>query len=403
MRREQEASNEDLLADDQAHSAALEEAVERALAGAVREKPRLLPPEVCRDFVYELCRRGPEARRRWLRQCRWAARPEVVRTLLAESRAANGHDAARAEHLARLALELTHALGRHPSPRLIADLKAEALGLLANAFRGHERYDEAEKCWLEVDALRLCGSGDGLLSARLSHYRCAFLRAKRRLPEAATAGRQSVTAFRRLGHSDEAFVASFTLVSVLYAAGEFELALAVLSALKDHAVSSEVLRRHRLGLQQETALHLIELGHFAPAQRLLLKAEPLYATEAAPNLLLQRTWLQGKILAGQRAFREAAATFARLRQDYLARQRPFDAALVGLDEMLCLAEVGRFTEVCDLAGEVLAVFERLELPAETAQALDTLMLAARRLRPDLEQVRRVHGLLQPFRRLPPRG
>ncbi len=403
MRREQEASNEDLLADDQAHSAALEEAVERALARAVREKPRLLPPEVCRDFVHELCRRGPEARRRWLRQCRWAARPEVVRTLLAEGRATSGVEPAGAERLARLALELTRCLKPRPFPALVADLEAEALGLEANALRVQERYAEAGELWEHISRLLLRGTRDALLLARLDHYHCAYLRARRDLPQAATAGWRSVRAFRRLGHETDAFLASITLASVLYAAAEFREALALFAQLRLGSLSPDLARRYRLDLPHATALHLIELGDFRPAQVLVARMEPLYPTGASSNLLLQLAWLKAKILAGHRTFGEAASAFRSLRQDYLARERPFDAALVGLDEMLCLAESGRFTGVCDVAREVLPVFERLELPTETATAVDTLFRAAERVRADLAQVRLVHGLLQPLRRLPPGG
>ncbi len=401
MRRGRKGSTDNFDAEELPDVTQLAEVTARVTARVATRPPSLLPLQMRRTLAETALRLDPQQRRLWLGYSVWSKRPEVVRTLLAESLAAVREDAARSEQLARVALEVVHALKKDTLSVLVADLTAEASGLLANALRVQERYDEAELLWREVRRLLPRGSGDGLLRARLEHHLCAYHRDRRQLIAAAQAGRRSVQMLAALGHTDEAALASFRLSSVYYSAGQMEEALAVLARLQLGDLASEIAHSHRPGFVYNLILYLIELGELTMASALLTLSEPLYRTEGTPNLLLQLAWVRGKLLAGRRKFREGAEAFRALRQDYLDRERPFDAALVGLDEMLCLAETGRLVAACELAREILPVFARLELPGETAQAIETLERAASRVRADLKLVRQVHALLQPLRKLPP--
>ncbi|HEX4951930.1 MAG TPA: hypothetical protein VF017_00840 [Thermoanaerobaculia bacterium] len=401
LKQRRDAGGNPLALPSRGELARLRGCVRRAAERAAQQQPRPLPEKLPGLVGAKLGSLAPARRRAWIVARPYLRRPEMVHALCRASHDAARQDADHAERLARAALELARALDGKPFPALAADLEAESLAMLANALRVQERYGEAAGSWLRARLLLQAGTGDALLRARLDFLQTSFLRALRRLPEALEVGRRSLAAFQALEQWDEAFLAGLKLSYTLYVAGDPAAALEVLADAR-HGVSPEVLARHRLGVLHNRALYLTELGLNREARRELYQAGPLYETEATESLRLQRCWIEGKLLANAGRWWQAAGAFGGLRQLYLSAGRPFDAALVGMDLLLCLAEQGDLPAASRLAGELLAVFAELELPEETRAVLDRLDEAARRFRADAALVRLAHGELQPLRRLPPR-
>ncbi len=402
MRRDrQDVGGETSASRHRGEVARLRACVRRAAERVAREAPRPLPAKLPALVGSRLASLAPARRRAWIAARPYLRRPEMVHALCRASHDAARQDVARAEGLARTALELARALDGKPFSALAVDLEAESLAMLANALRVRERYGEAAGLWLRARLLLQAGTGDALLRARLDFLQTSFLRALRRLPEALEVGRRSLSVFQALEQWDEAFLAGLKLSYTLYVSGDPAAALEVLTDAQ-HGVSPEVRVRHRLGVLHNRALYLSELGQSAEAWRELHRAAPLYDTEASEGLKLQRCWIEGKLLANAGCWPQAGWAFHGLRQLYLAAGRPFDAALAGMDLLLSLAEQGDLRAAGRLAGELLAVFARLELPEETRAVLDRLGEAARRFRADTALVRPAHQELQPLRRLPPR-
>ena len=327
------------------------------------------------------------------------ARPEVVREIVRRALELCRKDPLTAERVALRAATLARRL-RERFPTLVAaDLEAEAFGVVANALRVQERFGDAGRAWEVVDEILKEGSDDPLLSARLDSLRAVYLISRRQLAEAVRLTRRSVATIHRYGHRSDALAPAVGLARALYIQGHFAEALQPL-ARAGKGVSPEAAGPLRLMVLHNTALFLTELKDYRRAAFVLYQAEPLYASEASPNLLLQKQWLEGKLLAGRREWKPAEERFRELRERYLGMSRPLDGALVGLDQMLCLAELRDWGPVAKLAPAVLDAFLELELEDEARKAVEQLEQACADYRADVEMVRRLHELLQPVRRLP---
>lgn len=120
MRRGRKDSTSDAPSEKR-RRAQLDEAILRGAQRALELVPRLLPREECLPLAQKLVQLEPRQRALFLANSRFAARPEVVRTLCVQSLAAVREDAVRSEQPPRASGSTAERLARRregsPTPR----------------------------------------------------------------------------------------------------------------------------------------------------------------------------------------------------------------------------------------------------------------------------------------------
>jgi tetratricopeptide (TPR) repeat protein len=149
------------------------------------------------------------------------------------------------------------------------------------------------------------------------------------------------------------------------------------------------------------AVNLCHLGRHFEAKPLAAKARDLLVTIGNDLDLLRQNWLEARIAAGFGLRAEAIATLRRVREGFVDRRVPYDAALATLDLAVLLLEEERTAEVRAVAPEAVPIFESLDVQREVLAASrlfwasveqDTATAAvARRLRELLERARHEPG------------
>lgn len=116
-------------------------------------------------------------------------------------------------------------------------------------------------------------------------------------------------------------------------------------------------------------VELAETGQFMEAQKLLIKARPLYRKFAQPWSRNLRNWLEGKIALGFGQDERAEALFIRARDGFLAEDAAYDTALVSLDLAALYAEQGRMAELKRVAEQMVPIFSSRQIHREALAAL----------------------------------
>jgi hypothetical protein len=116
------------------------------------------------------------------------------------------------------------------------------------------------------------------------------------------------------------------------------------------------------------AVNLCHLERHAEAQPLVVEARELAIALRNEIDLLRVLWLEARVAAGLDRREEAIVAFRQVRQDFAAREMPYDAALATLDLAVLLLERNESSEVWVLAGEMVAIFESLEVHREALAA-----------------------------------
>jgi tetratricopeptide (TPR) repeat protein len=203
--------------------------------------------------------------------------------------------------------------------------------------------------------------------ALLLDLKASLLTKQRRLSNAVGLLRRAVTIFLEVGDTHRAGQALIKMSSAHSIAGEPEKAISLLYRAIGLIDPS---REPRLVL---VAWHnlmddLTETGQFMEAQKLLVKARPLYKLE--PSLQSFRLFIEGKIARGLGQAEQAEALFLSARNGFLADGVAYEMALVSLEVASLYAEQGRMTELRRLAGEMIPFFSSRQIHREALAALD---------------------------------
>ena len=138
---------------------------------------------------------------------------------------------------------------------------------------------------------------------------------------------------------------------------------------------------------------LVDCGDFQEAGRILL-ASGLRQTFAADLLsLLKLRWVEGKVLAGLGKLGPAERTFEQVREEFLLREREYDAALVGLELAAVWLRQGKTAQVRELAEEIYETLRDLGVHHEAFKAAFFLREAGRQQVLTLDLLRKVHQFL----------
>lgn len=317
----------------------------------------------------------------------------VVR-LCAESEKAAAADARRALAFAELAL---YRAEREPgADGWRSRLTGYAWFFVANARRVANDHHGSEEAFARAWTLWRAGDETGLspFDEALLYDLEASLHRDQRQFAAALVRHEEALARCRTQEAEASILLNkaFTLEQMGNVEGSI-LALQKASSRIDGQYRPRFLAVQRFNL----AVNLCHLGRFEEAQPLVPEVRKL-AVQLRNGLDLVRVvWLQGKIAAGLGQVEEAEAALEQVRQEFAARNMPYDAALVELELALLYQKQGRTADVRRLARRSAPVFRALRVDRETLAAVMLFCQAAEREEATVELVRGALEALQKAR------
>ena len=293
----------------------------------------------------------------------------LTQLLLRRSREQNFHDASSGESLALLALEVLEYLdASYYGSEPIEDLRARAWAYVANSRRIKADLRGAEQAFALSFAALARGTRQPMERAILLDLRASLLRAQRHFGEALRLLRRAIVVFRQLGEQHRAGRSLLSMATVHQVAGEPEMAIPILYQALD-LIDPGREPRLLLVAWHNLIESLAETSRFMEAQKLLVRARPLYRQFPQPWSRNPRIWVEGKIALGLGQEEDAEALFVRARDGFLAEDAAYDTALVSLDLAALFAKQGRVNEVKRTAEEMMPIFSSRQIHRETLAAL----------------------------------
>lgn len=317
----------------------------------------------------------------------------VVDRLLEESREECYEDPRRALEVARLAGEAAARLDAEQyGASALCDLGARVRMAAANARRVAGDRRGAEEDFRGAEGLLDEGSLDPRLRAELLRLKAALCRAQRRLDEAGRLLDQALAVYRWIGDRHEQGRTLLSKVLVLELQGEPRLALEMVAKAVDLLDAS---REPRLAL---VALHnlasqYVRLEEHERAAALLPRIAALANSRRRSMDLLRVDWLSGLVALGQ-GHASGEASLLRVRQGFVDRELPVDAALVSLDLAAFYLRRGRTAETRRLADEMMRLFASYRIHRESMAALLIFQQAARLERATVAMAREAYASLE---------
>lgn len=320
--------------------------------------------------------------------------------LLKRSREQNFRDAVLGEELALLSLEALDCLevsyyGIEP----VEDLRARAWGYIANSRRIKSDLRGAQEAFALAFSALERGTGEPMEKAVLLDLRASLLRAQRRFDEAQRHLRRAIKAFMEIGEKHRAGRGLVKMSSVYHFAGEPEKAIPILYQALE-LIDPQREPRLLLVAWHNLIDDLAETGQFMQAQKLLVKARPLYQQFSQPWSKNPRNWVEGKIALGLGQHELAETLLLKARNAFLAEGIAYDVALVSLDLASLYAGQGRFPELKKVAEEMLPIFSSRQIHREALAALSYWKQAVEAETAGLSLVTRVASFLKRARHNP---
>jgi tetratricopeptide (TPR) repeat protein len=290
--------------------------------------------------------------------------------LLHESQEQNFQDPALGESLALLAVEVLDYLdGPTYGTAPVDDLRARAWAYVANSRRVRSDLQGAEEAFDFAFSFLRLGTGDSMEKALVLDLKASLLMKQGRLPEALRLLRRSMIIFLEFGETHRAGRALVRTSSAHSLAGEPQKGIALLYRALD-LIDPTREPRLRLIAWHNLIDNLTETGQFMAAQKLLVKAKPLYQKFPQPWFLNPRKWIEGKIARGLGQIDQAEILLLEARDGFLLMDAVFDTALVSLELAALYAEQGRMAELKCLAEQIVQFFSSRQVHREALAALD---------------------------------
>lgn len=270
-----------------------------------------------------------------------------------------------AEIGARLAQSLS---GRRYGRYVVADLRAQAWGELANSYRLAGRLEEAAAAFAHSFEWARKGTGSPPDLARLGQLYAELLSDERRYTEASELLERTVTLYQAPGFGDRGGLARALLTLACVRAREGEPERAVIVLLRAVAVTEPGGELH-LPVIHELALNLCASG-LPELARALVEANRHRYLKAGKRMRPRLCWLDGKIALGTGEMGQAEACLNTARLAFLRQRKSLDSALVSLDLALVYLQQGRRQEVLWLVEQMLRTLQLASL-APLARGLRT--------------------------------
>lgn len=320
--------------------------------------------------------------------------PFLCERLCAESVKAAASDASRARALAELALYVAE---RVPGPPAwLSRLQGYAWAFIGNARRVSNDLPAADAAFAHAWTLWSNGTaGSDLLDeTRLLDLEASLRRDQRRFVEALELHDLALTSVKPKAASYILLNKSATLVE----SGDYERSIETL----EQAASSIQDEQTRLlwVLRFNQAVNLVHLGRIAEALPRAAEARDLAVRLGNELDLMRVLWLEGRIAVARGDLQEAMSTFAQVRREFLARDIPYDFALVSLELAALYIERERTSEVKVLAQQMVLIFNVQEVHREALAALKLFCEAAEKEDLTVETARRLIEYLTKARHNP---
>jgi transcriptional regulator with XRE-family HTH domain/tetratricopeptide (TPR) repeat protein len=259
--------------------------------------------------------------------------------------------------------------------------------------RSHQLWSAAAAATSGVPWETMAGLLDG---SRLLELEASLRRAQRRLPEALALLDLALAASQRPERRVRLLIITAkTLEETRDFAGAVELLRQAAPLVEEQADP-----RLRLAVRLNLIAGLCDLGRAEDASPLVAEARTLAVNLGNELDLVRLRWIEGKVAAGLGRLDEALAAFDDARHDFVARELPYDAALLTLELAQLLAKAGRTAAVKTLARESAAVFATLQVPPEAQRALGVFLEAAEAERLSVEVAGRLAAWFCRARREP---
>lgn len=379
------------------------EALARLLSGGMtyeelilRVVPHLLERcPVCRETHREILRlqgelkhwneeivvtEGLEAPRLWARLSKlsYEAQSEQVEAdpamqtwglcqlLLKKSLDAGFENPTSAVNFANLAVKISGRLGNVYHPEWVKDLRARALAHLGNARRVLGELRSADDAFGFAETYAREGTGDPRLQAEILDLQGSLRRAQRRFDEALACVNNAFAIYKECEDSHGMGKTTLAKVQVLKESGQLEKAIELL----EHNEIDQLLEPRLFAYARYNLLGCLPLaGRFKDAENLLPEVRQLFGAWEQPVNLLRLRWTEANIALGLGRISESEAIFLEVQSSFLERRMAYDAALVSLDLSLVYLREGKISELKQLAGDLVLLFESRDVHREALGAL----------------------------------
>lgn len=334
-----------------------------------------------------------EKQRGWIDQTPACHTPAMVARVCEESRKAARESAERALALARLALSVAERVPGEASRgcqgfawAFIANARRVGGKLQAGgeAFaRAHEFWDTAGTLDPALDPVRFLS-----LEASLCREQRQYEKALALLDQAlaSAAPQEQVSLLLQKSH-------------VQHYSRQYEQAIGTLREAEPQADRKRDPHSW-FALQFNLAANYCRLDRYREARGLLPAIEAL-AEELYQELgLLRLLWLRALTAGGLGEEEDSARWLEHVRQAFVDRRNPYDAALVSLDLAELYLRQGRWPEVRLLAEEMIGVFERQRVRGESLKALALFRRSVQREEITVALIRRLAQYLREARHDP---
>jgi tetratricopeptide (TPR) repeat protein len=326
--------------------------------------------------------------------------------LCRRSEAVAAQDAAQAVEIAELAVMVADALLEDDAAeeRWLYQLRALAWAYLGNANRAGGDLPLAESAfgmsdqWWEAGEE---GMGDVLgYRPTLLDLKASLRITQGRYQEALSLLQDAFDLY--LGVHREPHLAGRVLIKESYTRiemGEPEMAIPLLHKA-EALIDPEREPRLLLCARHNLLDNLSKSGLFAEAQEMLPEVQVLSRRSGNRLDHVRLCWVEGRIAAGLGDSERARQAFTEARQEFLAQDIAYDAALVSLEFAVHLLQEDRTAEVRELAREMIPIFQSQEIHREALAALAVFQGAAALESATVELAREIADFLDKARHDP---
>lgn len=336
-------------------------------------------------------RHSAKARLAMIKKSRDFWSPGLCVLVCEKSAAAAAHDGREAEELARLAVEIARRVPGGEARR--ARLEGLAQAIVGNALRVRGQLPAADEAFARSADLWSQGAGtfhELLDPSRPLDLEASLRREQRRLSDSLALLERAYPLARTARARGRILLLR---AKALEEKGDHEQALAVLDQAEPLVLEAGD-PHHILVLAFNRVVTLCDLGRAGEAAPELKEVKALADRLRNALNLVRYRWLEGRVATAFGQKEEAIAAFREVWKAFMARDNPYDSALVLLELAVLLLGDRRAGEVRELATQVEPIFVAQGVHREGLAAFRLFVDAARQEQATVELAQSVLDFLR---------
>ncbi|MEM7048651.1 MAG: tetratricopeptide repeat protein [Acidobacteriota bacterium] len=319
--------------------------------------------------------------------------PALAELILEEARETSFEDAFVGSRLVALGLLVLDHLDPHYfGQRSLDDLRGRGHAYRGNILRLCRDYDAAEEAFARSAEL-LVGSRNELEDTARLHFLALLRKSQGRFDEAARDLHEVCQRYESLGEDCRAARAYSALGDILFRQGRPEEAVQPLAEALVR-IDPEEDPRTLLYVRHNLVVCLAELGRYREAEELFERCQNDYARFPDATTMVHADWVKGMLAAGLGREDEAEELFQSVRDRFLERDLPYDAAIASLDLAMLYSRQGRTAELKTLARTMTTVIAAYGNVRETTTALMFFTTAVEQEKASVQVIERVARFLR---------